>query len=251
MTVTTFAVRDGGQWKLSGALLRNTTNWKRDRVGQITYVYAPSYPFNRSRALRAVTFADSLASALGVPKLSPITYFLASTTDACYALMGLESDVKYGAAGAAAQPVNRMLFSGVPKWGEEYRHELVHLVVAPLTANTMYFFNEGIATWLGGTVGLTYEESLRDLGVYLRDHPEATIDSFIDTGMPQTQLYRGGALLSAMVFERGGTAGLKTLFDASPGNEFRTAVSRVMRQPWSAVAQEWRKRALNYASTVP
>lgn len=249
MTMTVYAVRDGGDWKLSSALSRNIANWKRDTVGPITYVYAPTYPYNGARARRAVAFTDSLAAAFKVPKLAPLTYFLSNTVDEAYALMGLESDVKYGASGAAAQPINHAIFAGDPKWGEEYRHELVHLIVSPLSANnnTLYFFNEGIATWLGGTIGLSFQESLNGLGDYLREHPTTTIDSLIDSGGPQTQLYRGGALLCAMVFERGGTPAIKSLFDAGTTTEFRNAVSRIMQRPWNDVAIEWRKRALNTA----
>lgn len=254
MTVTVYAVRDRRDWKLSSALPRQTANWKRDTVGSITYVYAPTYAYNRARAQRAVAFVDSLAAAFAVPKLAPLTYFIASTVDEAYSLMGLESDVKYGNAGAAAQPVNHQIFAGNPKGGEAYVHELVHMVFAPLSAsgNTTYFFNEGIATWLGGTIGLTYKESLEGLAQYLREHPSATLDSFIDSGGPQTQFYRGSALLTEMVFERGGTSAVKSLFDAGPSaDDFRSAVSRIMKQPWTKVIDDWHKRALNSAKPVP
>lgn len=253
MTVTVYAVRDGRDWKLSSALPRETAGWKRDTVGPITYVYATTYTYNRARAKHAVAFIDSLSKVFGVPRPDPVAYFLSATSEEAYGLMGLESDVKYGATGAVAQPVNHQIFSGDPKWGEEYLHELVHIVVAPLSAsgNTMYFFNEGIATWLGGTVGLTYQQSLRGLAEYLREHPAVTLDSLIDQGGPQTQLYRGGALLTEMVFERGGTSAVKSLFDAGPSaNDFRSAVSRIMQQPWSKVVDDWRKRALNSVKPV-
>ncbi|MEO7362357.1 MAG: hypothetical protein ABI120_18645 [Gemmatimonadaceae bacterium] len=249
MTVTVYAVREGREWKLSNAQSRNIAKWKRDTVGAITYVYAPSYPYNRARALRAVAFTDSLSVAFGVPKLKPITYYLAATVDDAYAIMGLESDRKYGPVGGFAQPVNRALYSGDPKWSETYWHELVHLMVAPLTANTSYFYNEGVATWLGGTVGLSYGEAIKGLGEYLREHPTVTLDTLIDNGGPQTFLYRGGALLAAMVFARGGTHAVKSLFSAGPSSaDFRTAVEQIMNQPWSAVVNEWKKRALNAAN---
>ena len=245
MTMTVYAVRDGGEWKLSNALPRNIANWKRSTVGAITYVYAPTYRYSRARALRAVAFTDSLAKVFAVPAIKPITYYLASTIDEAYGIMGLESDVKYGSLGGLAQPVNRALFSGDPKWGEAYWHELAHLVLAPLsTNNTKYFYNEGVATWLGGTVGLTFQESLRGLNDYLRAHPTVTIDTLIDHGGPQTQLYRGSALLVAIIYERGGTPAIKSLFNAGASvADFRLAVERIMGQPWNAVVAEWSIRA--------
>jgi len=62
--------------------------------------------------------------------------------------------IKFGATGGLAQPVNRQLFSGIPALGKVYRHELAHLVLAPLmTPSTWYMASEGVATWLGGTTG--------------------------------------------------------------------------------------------------
>ena len=175
MTVTVFVVREEGTWRLSNALLRNTHSWHRVTVGPITYVYAPEYPYNRLRAHRAVAFTDSLAAAFGVPRLAPLTYYLLRDVDEVYRVMGLESRVKFGATGGAAQPVNRQLFSGIPALGEAYRHELAHLILAPLlSADTWYFVSEGVPTWIGGTAGVDFPTAARALAATLAARPHAS-----------------------------------------------------------------------------
>ncbi len=250
MTVTVFVVREGRTWRLANALPRNTRAWHRDTVGPITYVYGADYPYDRQRARRAVAFTDSLAAALGVPPLGPLTYYLLPDVDAVYRIMGLESRVKFGAAGGAAQPVNRQLFSGIPAVGEEYRHELAHLILAPiLSADTWYFVSEGVPTWIGGTAGADFPTAARALAVTLSQRPMLSLDSVLMRSYPTPIAYPAGAVLTAMIFERGGAPALKEFLRAGPTiDDFRRIVARLLQRPWPDVVREWRVRAMCYAS---
>ncbi|MBL0170304.1 MAG: hypothetical protein IPP90_06150 [Gemmatimonadaceae bacterium] len=249
MTVTVFAAREGGAWKLSNALPRLTAKWHRDTVGPITYVYAPDYPYDHARAKRAVAFTDSLAAAFGVPTLAPLTYFLTPTVDEVYRIMGLESDVKFGPTGGAAQPVNRMLFSGNPALGEEYRHELVHLVLAPLvTGNTSYLVSEGVPTWIGGTAGATFSASVRSLADFLKQRPTVSLDAIMSGSFSNAQFYPAGAVLVDMVFRQGGVAAVKELFNSDGrGGDTKSIVARLLKRPWPDVARIWRARVMTYS----
>jgi hypothetical protein len=249
MTMTTYAARDGNSWRLANALPRHTREWRRHTVGQITYVYAPGYPFDTARARRAVAFIDSVASVFAVPQLAPITYYLASSVDEVYSIMGLESDVKFGAVGGVAQPLNRQLFSGIPAIGEEYRHELAHLVLAPLSgAKTPYFVSEGVATWLGGTTGVDFPSAARDLAVFLAAQPAVSLDSILFGSFPAAQLYPAAAVLVAMVFDKGGAAAVRELFNAgATPAELRTTLQQKLARPWSTIAKDWRQRVTSFA----
>ena len=247
LTTTVYAVREGDDWRLGNALPRNTRAWRRDTVGPITYVFAPGYPYDRARAERAVAFTDSLADAFGVPRLAPLTYYLTSSVDEVYAIMGLESDVKFGPVGGAAQPVNRQLFSGIPAVGEDYRHELAHLVLAPLvSARTSFLMSEGVPTWLGGTTGMDFPAAARELAKVLVGRPAVSLDSVVASRLPSPQLYAGAAVLVAMTFERGGTGAVKELFDAGAGDELRASLERLLGHPWPSIAADWRARVIAF-----
>lgn len=249
MTVTVFVVRDGRQWRLSNALLHNTRAWRRDTVGPITYVYAEDYPYHRARAERAVAFTDSLARAFGVPPIAPLTYFLLPDIDAVYQIMGLESRLKFGATGGAAQPVNRQLFSGIPALGEEYRHELAHLVLAPLlTQDSWYFASEGVPTWIGGTGGADFPTATRALAKILSARPALTLDSVVMRSYPAAIAYPAGAVLTDMIFERGGTEAVKAWLRAGPRlNDVKQTVERLLNRPWPEIVRAWRERVLRVA----
>ena len=252
LTVTVYATRDSGEWRLANALPRHTATWRRDTVGPITYAFARDYPYNRSRARRAVAFADSVAEAFDVPRLAALTYYLAASADEVYGIMGLASDVTFGGAGGAAQPVNRMLFSGDPAVGEEYRHELAHLLLAPLCcARTSYVVSEGVATWLGGTTGMDYATSVRGLAAFLASRPAVSLDSLLSGALPAAQVYPAGAVLTHMVHEQGGVAAVKRLMSGGrTPTELRATLEQELQRPWSVIVRDWRAWVMRFATAA-
>ena len=251
MTVTVFAAREGGRWRLANALPRHTATWRRDTVGPITYVFAPGYPYSRERARRAVAFTDSLADAFGVPRLAPLTYFLTSSVDEVYRIMGLESDVKFGPTGGAAQPVNRQLFSGIPAVGEEYRHELAHLILAPLVSEqTSYLVSEGVPTWVGGTSGGDFRTAVRVLATLLEQRPTVTLDSILSGSFSAAQFYPTGAILVDMVFQQGGVGAIKQLFSTGGSSaELHGVFERILHRPWTTIVRDWHRHVIRVANS--
>ena len=113
------------------------------------------------------------------PVSPTLTYYLLAT-DAALDALGVESPVKYGPGSGFAQAWSNLLFSGDPRFGEEYRHELVLIVLLPLFQHggMSLLGSEEVATWLGGTSGMDFATARRGLAVPRRassDH----IDSII------------------------------------------------------------------------
>jgi hypothetical protein len=186
---------------------------------------------------------DSLAHALDVP-VPEMTYYVTLSVDDVYRIIGLETSKKWGAVGGVAQPINGLVFSGIPTLGENYRHELAHVVIAPLIGNTTYFVSEGVQTWLGGTSGMDLRAAERTLSDFLRLHPSVTLDSILGRPFPVEQFYPAAAVFVAMAFERGGTSALKALFNSgSTLSDFQQSMERLFGIPWRSIAADWRARA--------
>jgi hypothetical protein len=246
--VTVLANRSGDRWVFANALPRLTRTWSRETVGQITYVIQPGYVWNRTRAEQAVAFVDSLTSALRIPKLERLTYYMASTADEVCRIIGLETDRRGAPVGGLAQPENYQLFSGIPAEGEDHRHELTHVVILPLvTAKTTDFVNEGIATWLGGTAGVDFSTAARELAVFLRLHPNIGLDSIV-TGRSIVS-FIAGAVFVSMVHAHGGSDAIKALLESGPTwPDFRPAMERLLGRPWGEIASAWRRQALSFGT---
>ena len=245
--MTVFAVRDQGRWVFANELPRLTRSWRREAVRGLTYVMEPGYPFDRTRAERAATFVDSLATAFGVPRLTSFTYYLTTSSEEIYRIMGLETAIKWGPVGGVAQPTNHQLFSGNPAVGEDYRHELAHMVLLPLMGNTLYFVSEGVPTWVGGTSGMDFKAAAREFAGFLVEHPSVTLDSILDGAFPPRRFYPAAAVFADMANEEGGVAAVKALYDS--GEDFRKSMERLFEKPWEQIAADWRSRALSFAGT--
>lgn len=241
-----YAVRRGSGWVFTNVIADATRQWRRERVGSFTYVIEPEYPFDRRRAEQAVTFADSLADAFAVPRVSEVTYYLTSGREAVHRIMGVEWSVG-GASVGYASPANRLIFSGEPAAGENYRHEIVHFVLQPLQqqGRPHALVNEGVATWLGGSMGRDFDTLTREYADYLRRHPEVSLDVVLDPGGPDRGTRPAGAILVLMIFESGGLDAVKDLLTSGNSEEqLKAAVSRLTACSWPEFARRWRERAI-------
>jgi hypothetical protein len=253
MTVTVFGVREGGRWVLANALPRKTAHWQRHVVGPITYLVDPRLKFSPSRARQALAFTDSVAKAFSLPRLGPTDYYVASSVDVAMESLGVRTTQRYGAAGGFSKPVNRQVFSGIPAQGENYRHELAHLVLRPLFngSTTTLLASEGLTTWLGGTGGTDFRGSVRALAKYLAANPTVTLDSIINAGSsPQAIRYTAGAVLCEMLARRGGARSIAAFHNAGPGlAQVRAELVRMLGRTWPIIASEWRALVAQLAST--
>lgn len=246
LTMTVYARREAGRWVLANALPFLTRSWVHERRGRITYRIAPTLRFDASKAARAVAFVDSLALAFGVPAPAQIEYYVTESVDQALEIIGVVVPERYGAAGGFAKPVNFQVFSGIPALGEDYRHELAHVVLLPLLrgASTSLLASEGVCTWFGGTAGRDFQGSVRHLATLVRDQPQLTLDVIVDsTGVSSDIRNAAGAVLAQMLNESGG-AGAVREFLRTPGSSgaIRAALERLLQRPWPAIVEEWRRR---------
>ncbi len=243
-----FAVRENGRWVFANALPRLTARWPRAQVGEITFVYPPEHRFDRVRAQRAVAFADSLALAFAVPGPPAFTYYFTDSPEELFRAMGI--DWGFGGQGYGyAIRADNLLLSGDPRFGEENRHELTHYVLSPLMKRGRVppLVSEGLASWFGGSIGLRYDQMVREYATFLADRPQITLDSVLADPTIDLGERPAGAMLVAMIAGHAGVAGLKALVDAGPASEdLRMTVSRLLGVPWGAVEAEWKKRIMAY-----
>jgi hypothetical protein len=246
--IRVYAVREDGRWVLRNALSMHSSDWVRAEVGPITYVTPPDRPLDRERALSAVAFADSVATRFGVPRLDSLTYYVAPSPEELHRFMGV--DWAFGQLGHGyAMPLNRVLLSGDSAFGEENRHELVHVLLASLLAErrTHSMVNEGVATWLGGSVGLTFPEVMRAYARYLRLNPDVSVDAVLEGGTPDRGWSPTGAVLALMVHERGGWSAARELLTSGRDvDDLRAALVRLLDAPWEDVVTRARERVLAF-----
>jgi hypothetical protein len=243
--IRVYAVREHGTWVFSNALPRVTRDWQRKTVGPFDYVFPLGYRFDSDRAARAAAFADSIASAFEVPKAAHIAYYLTDSPDEMNRIIGLDWFPSSTDGGAFSSGPNRLLVSGNPALGENYRHEIVHVVLGPIGlrgVNSLVW--EGVATWLGGTLGMDPRAVRIEYAQFLRAHPDVTLESIFSQSYDQG-FRPAGALLCQMVFERGGISAVKALLASGLSDDaLKAGLGRLLGKSWADIQTEWRRRAM-------
>lgn len=254
LTMTAYARRQKRRWVLANALPYRTSGWTQERRGRIEYRVAPAHRFDPSKAERAAAFVDSLAAAFAVSLPKRIEYYVAESVDQALEVLGVAVPTRYGAAGGFSKPVNAQVFSGIPALGENYRHELVHVVIGPLLrdSGTSLLASEGACTWFGGTGGRDYRESVQHLDSLLRADARLTLDAILrDMQLSSDIRNAAGAVLAEMVHEAGGTTAVIEYLRA-PGapRRMQAALERLLRRPWERIVLDWR-RAVEHVASNP
>jgi len=244
-----YAIRENGHWVFANALPRLTRDWKRHLVGHITYIVQPSHSFDEGKARSAVRFADSVAAMFGVQPITDLNYYVADTPEEIHRILGLDFMVG-GDQASYSDPVRQMILVGNSVFGENHRHELTHSVLVPLikAGNTPGVINEGVATWLGGSLGKSFPDVMREYAVFLAAHPTITLDSVLTVTEHDLGTRPAGAVLVEMTYRHGGITAVKALMAGGRTDaQLRAALKKALEMSWPELERMWRAHVLEYA----
>jgi hypothetical protein len=245
-----YAMRESGRWVLSNALPRATTDWNRTTIERITYVHPPEHKVDTVRALKAMRFVDSIATAFDAPKPPAITYYLARSPEEVFRLTGI--DFYLPGSRAYAMVHNYQIFSGVPSIGEFYAHELTHMVLGWILPDlgAPPVLDEALALWLGGGREMMWPEVRRELATELRRDSTWTLDRILQE-RPATAIYRlsAAAALLELAHQRGGMPALKAALNPPrdrDGPDLVEGIARALNLRRSDVEHAWRQHVLAF-----
>jgi hypothetical protein len=215
-----YAVRAPGSpygWQFSSPLSRLTRAWPHRDFGRITYWYAPGITPSPTKALQTSRFVDSVAKLFSVKPPSHLDAYLTATMDDGLRLIGLDFSVQnsgpgsgFGGRGGGAG--NYLILSD-PRLGEAYLHEFVHSVLGPTLQSRNSLFNEGVASWLGGSGDQSPRERYIALQAYQRSHANVSLlDLFQGRGGEDHEAvaasYGTRALIADSIYRSSGIPGL-------------------------------------------
>ena len=255
-----YAVRAKGTpfgWQLSSPLPRVTRAWRHRTAGRLTFWYAPGQHPNAEKARQAAQFVDSVAALFSVPRPAHLDMYLAGSMDEVQRAIGLDFFVEASGPGTGrggrALPSAGILLIGDSAIGEAYLHELTHAVLAP-TIGGASLFSEGVATWLGGSLGRDPRTLYALLHDYQGAHQHVSVADLVHgqvaAGWGQSEtdaLYATSALVVDAVYRRDGIAGLRRLARVSGDADLVIAAIRetlgLSATDPSALDRWWRQRA--------
>lgn len=207
-----YAEQRSGQWYLKGAWNVLTQHWSRSQIGKLTFVYANKQNYSSILARKASQWCDSLAKAFELT-MSESTVFICESRDELARIIGL--DYYVAPPHGITYQENALMFIGLgTPW---YPHELVHLIFAQYSG-AHPLLREGVATWLGGSLGDTYNSLLQR---FVREklatfHLRSTLQHPVEES---ESYYIVGAILCNAVYDRGGAEAVRILLSTLPTDE--------------------------------
>ncbi|HWC74660.1 MAG TPA: hypothetical protein VG454_12065 [Gemmatimonadales bacterium] len=250
-----YATRERGRWVLANALPRLTRDWSHETIGRVRFVFPPGHRFARERASATAAFVDSLAAAFAISPPVSIGYYFTDDLIQTLSALGLEFfPLGADTVGGRSNAPDRLVFVGSSSHGEEYRHELAHVVLEPFVASfrPSGLVREGLMTWTGGSAGLTFQQLMPGLKGYLDAHPEVTLERILTDPPPRVGTldvgYDGLAVLCKMVYDAAGIPGVRELMSA--GREPRAVVdtaAHVLNVAPARLDPLWRRRVSELA----
>jgi hypothetical protein len=237
-------VRENGRWLLMHPSIVETAAWRRTRVGLIEYVVHPDLHFDEARAAETARWAATTASRFGIENPDPITYYEVPDLQAAMRVMGLDWGISADRVGGRANPLARVVFAADPRFGEAYRHEIVHVLLHAVAGGRSSFVGEGIAYWLGGARGKPFPAMLRDLSAHLAAHPALDLRAILDgdgTGTAGSARLPAAAAVFEVAFRRGGDAGVRRFIEAlGTGEPTLDRTARALGMAPAALETAWR-----------
>jgi len=220
---TTFRRGEGGYVVLNPLdALRQTMD--STLVGMILYRHLPTTVIRADAADSAVQFVEQTARQLALSVPERIEFIVTNSRDELASSLGLEY-FAFPPTGLSF-PTSGVILSGAGS--PFYAHELVHMVLAD-DDSTHPVIREGVATWLGGSLGRSPDDVLHD---YINERDSLSVPSltelFTDIDLPQDDLYIVGAALCKRAWERGGASAIRSLLESRSTSDAMLRFTRIL-----------------------
>lgn len=212
--------KENGVFKLYNALSYNRQSWNHTTVGIVDFFYPTYHKFDYEKALELNEFIHETCNNFTVqPK--PFEYYLADDYDEIQRLKGLDYYLGMGGQSTPrGKSTDDKVYCG--GLGENYPHEVFHVLVDEYFPNKHFWVSEGIATLLGGSRGKSLDWHIKRTNHYLQEHPEIDLCNMLElTNLDSLTSYHYvlGGLVAKKIWDKGGWRLLREFLSSGKTDE--------------------------------
>jgi len=169
-------IKKGNTYKLYNKFswLQESGKIIKKKLGYISYYYSPLYEFDNKNAALLVDRIQKFVEGFQIKKVPEIKYLVGDNMTELYSWLGIDYyNIDFDAnlmsrVEGRAVPVNNMILSG--NGGENYMHEIIHILLKGMRTGNYNFFEEGIACYFGEHVGHSYLYHVKRLKQYFKNN---------------------------------------------------------------------------------
>jgi hypothetical protein len=173
---TLFATIKDNEVKFCSYFQKQQQTLKTYSTAHIEYYYPSDFTFDTNDAIKAENMFRELLQDFNIDKGRKITYIVSTDIESANRLIGFDYSTHSSTSKDAGYFIKSsdMLFS----CQVAHLHELVHVVVESKYPNVSRLFDEGIATYLGGTNGHEYKFHLKQLQEIINNQANINFSKF-------------------------------------------------------------------------
>ena len=238
--------KDSTEYRLFDPLHIITDSWSKRRMGPIDYHFPNNFFFDRSVGLRMTKFIKSIRKKYGLSKVSPIEFYITRNQDEIAAAAGL--DFILGPSAGRSNTPNAQVFSSLAS--EWYPHEIVHVMFRDFRPH--FILNEGIATYLGGSMNRPFDSLVTKLAELFDTTDTITFQQIRESPFLEGSTavyYTVGAVLCKMAYQQGKAKKVKEMLSSGVSDdELYATIERVLRIQRQDVTAAVRQKTKEYAN---
>lgn len=218
-------------YKLYNCFHLTKSNLQHSKIGDIDFYYPENFVFNSSQAAVTDKFYTRISAIYANNQKNILTYVVANNFNEANRLIGFDQSIVASSSAYAGFSIKnqRVILST----RVDHFHEIVHAVFFNRFPDSPALFDEGIATYYGGTGGLSYSKLIGQFKQFVKENPKTNLSDFnhlhllLENGT--NNFYILGALLVDYAIKHGGSQKVIDLFDYSLKNQL------ISDDPWPAI----------------
>lgn len=237
-----YAIRENGEWRLANAFTYDLSNWQTVETKHINYHFPRKELYSKELAKKANDFCDSIIKRFNYPELDQkIEYYICTGETEVGEVLGFDYYIFGWALGKTIQ--NKIISGNGTVY---YPHEFVHFIDED-PAGRGRWISEGFATWLGGSVGKSYEELAKE---FANEYVGIDTASYNWAWNCQLNCYTLGALLIDIVHDTKGDDGVLEFMQQPTNNadETMSAIQKVCGWNKKTFKRKWSQKIHQFAN---
>jgi len=204
------------------------------QVDNFYYYYPSTYSFNNQKANQMAEFYSKISSMYGNTDKRKVIYIIGNSLDEANNIIGFDYTIMSSSFPDAAYTIKGQNIILATR--EDKMHEIIHSIFMPMFPEGNSLFQEGIATYYGGSAGQNYSLLVDQLREMIINNPDIDLSKFddldkvLDNGT--NYFYTIGAIFIDYALKNGGTKKVKALFQypiANP-NPSDNAISAIKKE---------------------
>jgi len=213
------------QFKILSSLRVNTFKWNKKTIDKIHYISAPNIQIDTLEILEMKQKIESFNLWFGI-QLNNFDYYVCNNYKEIQEIRGFDYHLTIfdrNEYASIADIYNKRIFAGNKRFS--YPHELIHLYTSQKYLKKYHsFWDEGIATFLGGSLGKSLEWHLSNLNAEIKSHSiefQNLLDLQNHTSIKKTTNidYAIAGLLCKKIYEKHGILGIDKVFNSGQEDE--------------------------------